>query len=114
MGRLTSHVLDTANGVPAAGLRLELFDGAGRQLASVATNAGGRTDQPLLDGPEFKAGRYQLRFHVGAYFRARGVAVGEPAFLDIVSVDFGIDDPGVHFHVPLLVSPWSYTTYRGS
>jgi hydroxyisourate hydrolase len=109
-GRLTTHVLDTANGVPAAGVRVELFRGGGSEpLAGTETNAGGRTDGPLLEGEDFTAGTYELVFHVGAYFGGT-----EHAFLDVVPVRFGISDPSSHYHVPLLVSPWSYSVYRGS
>ena len=107
MGRLTTHVLDTARGKPGAGVRIELYAGDGTKLADVRTNADGRTDAPLLDGDRFRAGTYQLVFHMGAYFGGEG-------FLDIVPVRFRVADAGVHYHVPLLCTPWSYTTYRGS
>ena len=104
-GRLTTHVLDTARGRPAAGVPIELFRLDDRRpLKAVATNADGRTDEPLLTALE--VGRYELLFFVGAYF-------GEGLF-DEVPIRFRIDDPGAHYHVPLLVSPWSYSTYRGS
>jgi 5-hydroxyisourate hydrolase len=116
-GRLTTHVLDTMRGKPGAGIRIELnaFDagGAARRLADAVTNADGRTDAPLLSGDAMKSGRYELLFHVGEYFRRAGVA-GEPPFLDVVPVRFAITDAAAHYHVPLLASPWSYTTYRGS
>lgn len=112
-GRLTTHVLDTAAGRPAAGVALSLFrDGAA--VARAVTNADGRCDAPLLAGAALVAGRYELVFAVGAYFRAAGVALPEPAFLDEVPVRFGIADPAAHYHVPLLVSPYGYSTYRGS
>jgi 5-hydroxyisourate hydrolase len=117
MGRLSTHVLDTMSGKPAAGVRIELFgiEGEARQpVAQATTNADGRTDQPLLVGDAFRAGAYELLFHVGAYFRARGAALPSPAFLDIVPVRFGIAEPDGHYHVPLLVSPFAYSTYRGS
>jgi 5-hydroxyisourate hydrolase len=117
MGRLTTHVLDTHGGAPAAGMRVELFllqDGGARPLADVLTNADGRCDGPLLSGEAMLAAVYELRFHVGAYFAARAVALPEPPFLDIVPVRFGIADAAGHYHVPLLVSPWAYSTYRGS
>lgn len=114
MGRLTTHVLDTAAGKPAAGMRIELYDAAGRRLCDIATNADGRCDRPLLEGAALVAGVYELRFHVGAHFRARGTALPEPAFLDVVPLRFGIADPAAHYHVPLLVSPYAYSTYRGS
>lgn len=112
-GRLTTHVLDTAAGRPAAGVTVELSrDGA--LLATAVTNADGRCDAPLLAGPDLVAGIYELRFHVGAYFRAAGVALPDPAFLDVVPVRFGIAGAAAHYHVPLLVSPYGYSTYRGS
>lgn len=117
MGRLTTHVLDTHGGAPAAGLLVELFrlEGAGRTLlVGVRTNADGRADRPLLEGAALLAGRYELRFHVGPYFAARGVALPDPPFLEVVPVAFGVADPAGHYHVPLLVSPWAYSTYRGS
>lgn len=116
-GRLTTHVLDTTSGQPGAGLVVELFriEGAVRRLfARVTTNDDGRTPEPLLAGPDLVRGTYELVFHVGDYFRTRGVALSEPAFLDQVPVRFGIADPGRHYHVPLLVSPYGYSTYRGS
>jgi 5-hydroxyisourate hydrolase len=114
MGRLTTHVLDTANGRPAAGVRVTLraldSAGGGRLITEATTNADGRTDEPLLAGEGFKPGTYELVFDVGAYFAAAAV----PPFLDQVPVRFGIADRDGHYHVPLLVSPWSYATYRGS
>lgn len=110
MGKLTTHVLDTAQGRPGAGIRIELFrleGGSGTLVASVTTNRDGRTDAPLLEGEKFRAGSYELLFHIGAYFSAQG-------FLDVVPVRFRIADAAQHYHVPLLCSPWSYTTYRGS
>ena len=110
MGRLTTHVLDTANGRPGAGIAVELFLLEGKEwnlLKSVKTNADGRTDAPLLEGEKFRTGTYQLVFHIGAYFRS-------PGFLDLVPVRFGIADAAAHYHVPLLCTPWSYSTYRGS
>jgi hydroxyisourate hydrolase len=109
-GRLTTHVLDTAAGRPAAGVRVELWRG-GALVAGAVTNADGRTDAPLADALE--AGGYELRFAVGPYFAASGLA-SEPPFLDVVPVAFGVADPDAHHHVPLLVSPWAYSTYRGS
>lgn len=117
MGRLTTHVLDTAHGKPAAGVRIELFtieDDARRRLAAATTNPDGRTDAPLLAGAAFRTGTYELLFHIGDYFRRRGVALAEPAFLDIVPIRFALAEPDGHYHVPLLASPWSYGTYRGS
>jgi 5-hydroxyisourate hydrolase len=116
-GRLTTHVLDTAAGLPAAGLQVELFRleaGDRVPLADVRTNADGRCDGPLLAGEDFTAGLYELVFHVGNYLRAQGGELPEPAFLDVVPVRFGIADARRHHHVPLLVSPYGYTTYRGS
>jgi 5-hydroxyisourate hydrolase len=115
-GRLTTHVLDTASGKPAAGLSIELFrlDGASRTLLkSVSTNADGRCDAPLLSGEEFRTGRYELVFAAGDYLRRQGASLPEPAFLDSVPIRFGMAERG-HYHVPLLVSPYGYSTYRGS
>ena len=116
MGRLTTHVLDTAAGRPAAGIPVVLYrvDDARERVAEAVTNADGRLDSPILDGDDFSAGRYELVFSVGAYFRAGSADLPEPAFVDDVVLRFGIASPGEHYHVPLLVSPWSYSTYRGS
>ncbi|HSI06183.1 MAG: hydroxyisourate hydrolase [Myxococcota bacterium] len=116
MGRLTTHVLDTAHGRPGAGIEVELYavEGGRRLLKKTRTNADGRCDAPLLEGDEMGVGRYELVFHAGNYFAAQGVQVPEPRFVDKVTLAFGIADPSGHYHVPLLVSPWSYTTYRGS
>jgi hydroxyisourate hydrolase len=114
---LTTHVLDVALGRPAAGVALELvrLDEAGEELMTRAeTNADGRTDAPLVAAGALTAGRYELRFAVGAYLCAAGHAVGDPPFLDVVPVRFGISRPDEHHHVPLLLSPWAYSTYRGS
>ncbi len=116
-GRLTTHALDTAAGRPAAGLKVELFllDGAKReQLKADVTNQDGRCEAPLLDGSDFLPGRYEIVFHVGAYFRSQGAALADPAFLEEVPVRFGIAEPEGHYHVPLLISPYGYSTYRGS
>lgn len=116
-GRLTTHVLDTMTGLPAAAVLVELFRVEERRLAALAsqrTNADGRCEAPLLAGEAMRAGRYELRFHAGAYFRARGVTLPDPAFLEIVPIAFGIADPARHLHVPLLISPYAYSTYRGS
>ena len=116
-GRLTTHVLDTASGRPAAGVRIDVFrldDGEPTLLHEAVTNADGRCDAPLLAGRAFAAGRYELVFHAGAYFRASGVALSDPAFLDEVPIRFGIAEAGAHYHVPLLISPYGYSTYRGS
>ena len=114
-GRLTTHVLDTANGCPAAGMAFTLFraDEADAVVSGV-TNADGRADAPLLQDAAFTVGRYSLEFEVAAYFRARGTLLPEMPFLDVVTLDFGIGDKQRHYHVPLLVSPWAYSTYRGS
>jgi 5-hydroxyisourate hydrolase len=116
MGRLTTHVLDTASGKPAAGVRLRLLrlGAASESLLAAETNADGRCDRPLLEGESFKAGEYQLEFEVAEYFRGQGVALPAPPFISTVILRFGIADPAGHYHVPLLVSPWSYSTYRGS
>ncbi|WP_211848881.1 hydroxyisourate hydrolase [Neoroseomonas eburnea] len=114
-GTLTTHVLNTAEGVPGEGIRVELWrlDPEPAQLAETVTDADGRTPQPLLSPGAFRAGRYELRFHIGAYFAARGIAPSPP-FLDVVTVTVGLADGRGHYHVPLLCSPWSYSTYRGS
>lgn len=115
-GRLTTHVLDTAAGHPAAGMEVALYrlDGENRTLVkTVKTNTDGRCDQPLLDGKAFALGEYELIFQVGAYLRANHVPIPAPAFLDRVPIRFGMADH-VHYHVPLLVSPYGYSTYRGS
>lgn len=119
MGHLSTHVLDTAHGRPAAGLRVTLErlhdDGRVEAVKAVALNADGRNDGgPLLAAQEMAAGRWRLRFAVGDYFRGLGVALPEPAFIDVVPVEFGIADAAGHYHVPLLVSPFGYSTYRGS
>ena len=116
MGQLSTHVLDMARGRPAAGVRIELrrlADGCSDLLATCRTNANGRTDEPLLAGAAFATGTYQLVFHVGEYFAGAGVADARK-FLDVVPIEFIISDPAANYHVPLLVSPWSYSTYRGS
>ncbi|HEY0835826.1 MAG TPA: hydroxyisourate hydrolase [Azospirillum sp.] len=116
-GRLTTHVLDTMHGRPAAGMTLTLhrIDGDRRTpLAATRTNADGRCDAPLLSGADLVPGTYELAFEVGAYFRAASVALPDPAFLEVVPVRFGIAASGSHYHVPLLVSPYAYSTYRGS
>ena len=115
-GRLTTHVLDTATGKPAAGLTIWLYRVSGnshKKIKEVVTNADGRCDAPLLAGKDFKAGQYELIFFAGDYMRAAGVALPEPAFLDQVPIRFGLADD-THYHVPLLISPYGYSTYRGS
>ena len=117
MGRLTTHVLDTASGRPAAGMAIELSVLEGKEwkrLKTVRSNADGRTDAPLLEGAALVKAQYRLLFDVAAYYRGLGVTLPEPPFLDQVPLRFGVADPGAHTHVPLLCSPWSYSTYRGS
>jgi 5-hydroxyisourate hydrolase len=117
MGKLTTHVLDTAHGTPGAGIELSLYRNLGERYAllkTAVTNAEGRCEAPLLEGRAFAAGRYRLIFQAGAYFAAKGVPLPDPPFVDEVVVEFGVADAGAHYHVPLLVSPWSYSTYRGS
>jgi 5-hydroxyisourate hydrolase len=117
MGRLTTHVLDTARGRPAAGLAVELWaiEGAGRRLVGTAvTNEDGRLDRPALDGDAFAAGTYELVFRAGDYLRASASSLPDPLFLDEIPIRFGIADPQAHYHVPLLLSPFGYSTYRGS
>ncbi len=116
MGRLTTHVLDTARGTPAEGLRIELWRGGleNEHIKTVATNSDGRVDGALLDGDAFAVGIYELRFHAGDYLRSTGVALADPAFLDVIPIRFGLADDGAHYHVPLLLSPYGYSTYRGS
>jgi 5-hydroxyisourate hydrolase len=111
--RLTTHVLDTAHGRPAAGVAITLRRGS-EVVARAVTNADGRTDGPLLQGEALAAGRYELRFHAADYFAGVGAELPAPPFLDLIPVRFGIADPDGHYHVPLLVSPWAYSTYRGS
>lgn len=116
MGKLTTHVLDTAHGCPAAGMRVTFYriDDAGAvELKSLLLDGDGRAGAPLLEGSAFVPGRYRLVFAVAAYFTARGTRLAEPPFLADVPIDFGLA-AGEHYHVPLLVSPWSYSTYRGS
>jgi 5-hydroxyisourate hydrolase len=115
MGRITTHVLDTAAGRPAAGLKVVLtrVDGTPGVMAEAVTNADGRVDKPLLEGAAFAVGRYEITFHVGDYFRRMGAALPEPPFLDVVPLRFGVAEDA-HYHVPLLVSPFAYSTYRGS
>jgi 5-hydroxyisourate hydrolase len=118
MGQLSTHVLDTMHGCPAAGMQVQLQSLWGNHssvVKNLVLNADGRNDGgPLLEGPELAVGQYRLVFSVGAYFRAKGVKLPEPAFLDEVQVHFGVADSNAKYHVPLLVSPWAYSTYRGS
>jgi 5-hydroxyisourate hydrolase len=116
-GRLTTHVLDTTSGKPGAGLRIDLYrlEGEDRAaLKSVLTNADGRCDEPLLTGDEFGPGEYELVFHVNDYFAGAGIDLPTPAFLGTVPIRFGVSAAGRHYHVPLLISPFGYSTYRGS
>ena len=113
MTGLTTHVLDTMHGRPAAGVAVRLSRG-GHKIAETTTNSDGRCDAPLLDADSIAAGAYRLEFDVGAYYRGLGVVLPEPAFLDTVALEFGIADRTAHYHVPLLVSPFGYSTYRGS
>lgn len=116
MGRLTTHVLDVARGQPAAGLPVALYAAGDerRKLADAVTNADGRCDAPLLEGEALKEGVYELVFEAGRYFDSLGLELPEPKFLDAVVIRFGIADPSQHYHVPLLLSPFGYSTYRGS
>ncbi len=116
MARLSTHVLDTARGKPAAGVKIELFavSEARGLMKSVVTNDDGRTDEPLLSGETIPTGVFELIFHAGEYFRSRGLELPEPSFLDVVVIRFGVSDAHGHYHVPLLLSPYGYTTYRGS
>jgi 2-oxo-4-hydroxy-4-carboxy-5-ureidoimidazoline decarboxylase len=117
-GRLSTHVLDTHGGRPAAGVTIELLElsatGEQRMIARATTNRDGRTDAPLIGGRPLPIGRYELRFHVADYFAGLGTRQGDPPFLDVVPVRFAVAEPEGHYHVPLLVTPWSYATYRGS
>jgi len=117
-GKLTTHVLDTSQGCPGSGIAIALAlvvpSGEKILLKTVHTNADGRTDAPLLSGGELKLGVYELTFDVGEYFTRQALGLPEPLFLDRVPIQFGIADRNAHYHVPLLVSPWSYSTYRGS
>jgi hydroxyisourate hydrolase len=115
---VTTHVLDVTSGRPAEGVRVELYElaeGSERKLvADVATNADGRADRPLISADQARAGRFELVFHAGDYFRRRRSELADPPFLDVIPIRFGVADPQAHYHVPLIVSPWSYSTYRGS
>ncbi len=117
-GRLTTHVLDAAHGVPAAGVRITLYrlapEGARHLVNSGVTNQDGRFDGPILAGAAFMPGTYELLFEAGAYFRGKGIELPDPAFLDVIPIRFGIANAGQHYHVPLLVSPYAFSTYRGS
>ena len=117
MAHLSTHVLDTARGIPAKGLRIELHrieDSARRRVATGVTNADGRIAAPLISGDLLEIGVYELVFHAGDYLRSAGLIVVEPAFLDQIVVRFGVSEPDRNYHVPLLLSPYGYSTYRGS
>jgi hydroxyisourate hydrolase len=116
---LTTHVLDVTRGGPAPGVKIELFelshdDGGRRLIMAATTNSDGRTDKPLIAAGEARVGNFELVFHAGDYFRAQGAKLADPPFLDLIPVRFAVADPAAHYHVPLIVSPWSYSTYRGS
>jgi len=117
-GRLSTHVLDNQRGAPAQGVAVELLElpreGAPQRIASATTNRDGRTDAPLIGGRPLPIGRYELRFHVAAYFARLDVPQSDPPFLDVVPLQFAVAEPEGHYHVPLLMTPWSYSTYRGS
>jgi 5-hydroxyisourate hydrolase len=117
MGKLSTHVLDTAHGRPGNGVRVELYavEGATRRLVKTdITNPDGRCNAPLMEGDAMQPGQYELVFHAGDYFAAQGVKLAEPRFLDRIVIAFGIADAAQNYHVPLVVTPWSYSTYRGS
>ncbi|MBX6963541.1 hydroxyisourate hydrolase [Alcaligenes faecalis] len=117
MGKLSTHVLDTTQGRPASGVRVDLYSIENDQrtlIKTTHTNSDGRCDEPLLQGEAMHTGVFELVFHAGAYFAASGVAVPEPRFVDQVGIRFGIADANANYHVPLVVTPWSWSTYRGS
>jgi len=117
MGKLTTHVLNLAAGIPAAGMGIELHEAAGsapRLLTQDRTNEDGRCTKPLLEGNSLRAGRYTLTFHIAEYFRSIGTRLSDPPFIDEVVIHFGVANPEQNYHVPLLVTPWSHSTYRGS
>lgn len=116
-GYLTTHILDTARGCPAEGIRIALYRVSGnshRKIAEVVTNADGRTEEPILAAKAFKTGSYELIFFAGDYLRNTGQATEDILFLDAIPIRFGMNDPDAHYHVPLLLSPYGYSTYRGS
>ena len=118
-GRLTTHVLDTSRGLPASNIKIEVWalgpqEDSRRLLKTERTNSDGRTDTPLLAGPELEVGYYELVFSMGDYFASQSNAISGPPFLSRIPIRFGVADPAAHYHVPLLVSPWAYNTYRGS
>jgi 5-hydroxyisourate hydrolase len=117
MGRLTTHVLDTAHGKPGRNVEIHLYqivDNSRISLLAKRTNGDGRCDAPLLEDEAFKPGVYELDFYAGDYFRTLGVVQTQPPFLDVVTLRFGVNDASQHYHVPLVLTPWSYSTYRGS
>lgn len=117
MGKLSTHVLDTAHGRPGAGVKVELYcieDGRRILVKTELTNADGRCASPLLEGERLAPGQYELVFHAGDYFAAQGVDLPAPRFLDRITIAFGITDSAQNYHVPLVMTPWSYSTYRGS
>ena len=117
MARLSTHVLDTSRGAPASGVRIDVHivrNGSRHSIVSATTNADGRTDSPLLSADRLETGIYELTFHAGDYFRRSGVALTDPPFLDLVLIRVGIADPAGSYHVPLLLAPYAYSTYRGS
>lgn len=117
MSRLTTHVLDTAHGRPGQSIKIDLYrivDNRRDFLLTKTTNSDGRCDSPLLEGEAFKPGIYELDFHIGKYFSGLGLALPQPNFLEVVTLRFGVADASQHYHVPLVASPWSYSTYRGS
>ncbi|MDP8985475.1 MAG: hydroxyisourate hydrolase [Pseudomonadota bacterium] len=117
MGKLTTHVLNVATGAPAAGMHIDLralSEGPNAAPRAARTDADGRCPAPLLEGAALRSGRYSLTFHVADYFRSLGVTLTDPPFLDEIVIAFGVADPSQNYHVPLLISPWSYSTYRGS
>ena len=118
MAGLSTHVLDTVRGGPAEGVAVELYsigqDGSRVAVSRALTNADGRTDAPLIGAAAARIGTFELVFHIGDYFRRSGAKTAEPPFLDVIPIRFSVADPKAHYHVPLLASPWSYSTYRGS
>jgi 5-hydroxyisourate hydrolase len=114
MAQLSTHVLDTARGIPAAGVLVEVRFAGQEPLATATTNAQGRTDTPLISRDRLERGVYELTFHIGDYFRRSGIMLSDPPFLDRVVIRVGVADPAGQYHIPLLVSPYGYTTYRGS
>ena len=117
MGKLSTHILDTVHGAPAANVLIELYSmdtTVPKLLVTARTNADGRTDAPLLTDAEVKRGRYRLVFHIGKHFKNKGMTLPDPPFVDVVPIDFGIADEAANYHVPLVCSPWTYSTYRGS